>query len=225
LYAAYRFAEKLGCRFYLHGDVILDTRIPLNLKGFDEKGQPVTRNGRQFTTRGIQPFQNFPPGAVMWGKDNWKMYIGQLPKMGMNFLGLHTYMHDPEDDHVGDYGPNLNIWLGHEEDLNPDGTVDFAFDATFFHTQQGIIGWGKTNTGDLKGGANQLFPTDGYPSEIIGETYHHDQSGYINSFNNAAKMFSEVFSYATFGQRCRNRGGANGKRDTFCSTGSSPGSI
>jgi hypothetical protein len=196
LYATYRFAEKLGCRFYLHGDVIPDERIPLNLEGFDEMGQPLTRNGRQFTTRGIQPFQNFPPGAVMWGKDDWKMYIGQLPKMGMNFLGLHTYMHDPEDDHVGDYGPNLNIWLGHEEDLNPDGTVDFAFDATFFHTQQGIIGWGKTNTGDLKGGANQLFPTDGYPSEIIGETYHHDQSGYINSFNNAAKMFSEVFSYA-----------------------------
>ena len=196
LYATYRFAEKLGCRFYLHGDVIPDERIPLNLEGFDEMGQPLTRNGQQFTTRGIQPFQNFPPGAVMWGKDDWKMYIGQLPKMGMNFLGLHTYMHDPEDDHVGDYGPNLNIWLGHEEDLNPDGTVDFAFDATFFHTQQGIIGWGKTNTGDLKGGANQLFPTDGYPSEIIGETYHHDQSGYINSFNNAAKMFSEVFSYA-----------------------------
>jgi hypothetical protein len=196
LYAAYRFAEKLGCRFYLHGDVIPDERIPLSIIGFDEKGQPLTRNGRQFTTRGVQPFQNFPPGAVMWGKDDWKMYIGQLPKMGMNFLGLHTYMHDPEDDHVGDYGPNLNIWLGHEEDLNPDGTVDFAFDATFFHTQQGIIGWGKTNTSDIKGGASQLFPTDGYPSEIIGETYHYDQSGYINSFNKAAKMFSEVFSYA-----------------------------
>jgi hypothetical protein len=132
----------------------------------------------------------------MWGKEDWKMYIGQLPKMGMNFLGLHTYMHDPEDDHVGDYGPNLNIWLGHEEDLNPDGTVDFAFDATFFHTHQGIIGWGKTNTCDLTGGASQLFPSNGYPSEIIGETYHYDQSGYINSFNNAGKMFSEVFSYA-----------------------------
>jgi hypothetical protein len=196
LYAAYRFAEKLGCRFYLHGDVIPDKKISLDISGFDEQGQPVTINGRQWDTRGIQPFQNFPAGAVMWGKDDWKMYISQLPKMGMNFIGLHTYMADPEDDHVGDYGPNLNVWLGHEDDLNPDGTVDYAFNATFFHTHQDIIGWGKTNTSDLYGGTNQLFPTDGYPNEFIGETYHTDQSGYINSFNNAAKLFSEVFTYA-----------------------------
>jgi len=196
LYGAYRFAEKLGCRFYLHGDVIPDVRIPLNIQGYDEKGQPLTRNGRQFTIRGIQPFQNFPPGAVMWGKDDWKMYVAQLPKMGMNFVGLHTYMYDTEDDHVGDYGPTLNIWLGHEGDLNPDGTVNFAFDATFFHTHQGIIGWGKINTSDLVGGTSQLFPTDGYPSEIIGETYHHNQAGYTSSFNKAADLFHDVFNLA-----------------------------
>jgi hypothetical protein len=196
LYGAYRFAEKLGCRFYLHGDVIPDEKIALDLGSFDEKGQPVTRNGRQWATRGIQPFQNFPPGAVMWGREDWMMYIAQLPKMGMNFVGLHTYMHDPEDDHVGDYGPNLNIWLGHERDLNPDGTVDFAFDATFFHTLQGIIGWGKVPTRNLYGGSHMLFPTDGYPSEIIGEEYHRDQEGYTRSFNRAAALFREVFSYA-----------------------------
>lgn len=196
LFGAYRFAEKLGCRFYFHGDVIPDSKIELTLTGYDEKGQPVTKNRRQWTTRGIQPFQNFPAGAVMWGEDDWKMYITQLPKMGMNFVGLHTYMYDPEDDHVGDYGPNLNIWLGHEDDLNADGTVNFAFDATFFHTHQGIIGWGKTNTSDLVGGTSQLFPTDGYPSEIIGETYHHDQSGYTHSFDKAADLFSDVFTLA-----------------------------
>ncbi len=196
LYASYRFAEKLGCRFYLHGDVIPDKKISLDITDFDEQGQPVTKNGRQWETRGAQPFQNFPAGAVMWSQDDWKMYLSQLPKMGMNFVGLHTYMSDPEDDHVGDYGPNLNVWLGHEDDLNPDGTVDYAFNATFFHTHQDIIGWGKTNTSDLYGGTNQLFPTDGYPTEIIGETYHTDQRGYINSFNNAARLFSEVFSYA-----------------------------
>jgi hypothetical protein len=196
LYGAYRFAEKLGCRFYFHGDVIPDKKMVLKLDGFDEKGQPVTKNGRQWTTRGVQPFQNFPPGAVMWGKDDWKMYITQLPKMGMNFVGLHTYMYDPEDDHVGDYGPNLNIWLGHEDDLNMDGTVNFAFDATFFHTHQAIIGWGGTNTSDLVGGADRLFATDGYPSEIIGETYHKNQTGYTASFNKAGQLFSDVFKWA-----------------------------
>ncbi|MFO8001938.1 MAG: hypothetical protein R6U46_11890 [Marinilabilia sp.] len=156
----------------------------------------MTKNGHQWETRGIQPFQNFPAGAVMWDKDDWKMYISQLPKMGMNFVGLHTYMEDPEDEAVGDYGPTLNIWMGHEDDLNPDGTVDYAFDATFFHTHQEIIGWGKTNTSDLYGGTNQLFPTDGYPNEIIGEKYHTDQKGYIQSFNKAGDLFSSAFSLA-----------------------------
>lgn len=196
LYAAYRFAELMGCRFYLHGDVIPDKKIPLTLAEFDEQGQPTTKNGRQWKTRGIQPFQNFPPGAVMWGREDWKMHIAQLPKMGMNFIGLHTYMYDPEDDHVGDYGPNLNVWIGHENDLNTDGSVDFAYDATFFHSHQDIIGWGKTDPSDLVGGASRLFPTDGYPFEIIGEEYHSDQAGYTNSFNNAAALFKEVFSYA-----------------------------
>ena len=91
---------------------------------FDEQGQPTTKNGRQWQKRGIQPFQNFPAGSVMWGSEDWKMHIAQLPKMGMNFIGLHTYMSDPEDDHVGDYGPNLNVWIGHENDLNMDGSVD-----------------------------------------------------------------------------------------------------
>jgi hypothetical protein len=196
LYGAYRYAEKLDCRFYFHGDVIPDKKILFSITGYDEQGQPVTKDGRQWTTRGVQPFQNFPAGVVMWGKDDWKAAIQQLPKMGMNFIGLHTYMYDPEDDHVGDYGPNLNIWLGHEDDLNQDGSVNFAFDATFFHTHQGIIGWGKTNTSDLAGGASQLFPTDGYPSEIIGENYHTDQAGYTASFNKAAKLFKEVFALA-----------------------------
>lgn len=196
LYGAYRFAEKLGCRFYFHGDVIPDKQIKLDIDGFDEQGQPLTNKGNQLATRGVQPFQNFPPGAVMWTTEDWEMYITQLPKMGMNFIGLHTYMADPEDDHVGDYGPLLNIWLGHEGDLNPDGTVDFAYDATFFHTHQDIIGWGEVDAKEIPGGAGQLFPTDGYPPQIIGETYHHTQAGYTESFNKTADLFSEVFSLA-----------------------------
>jgi hypothetical protein len=70
LYGAYRFAEKLGCRFYFHGDVIPDEKIPLDITGFDEHGQPITKDGRQWTTRGVQPFQNFPAGVVMWGRDD-----------------------------------------------------------------------------------------------------------------------------------------------------------
>ena len=41
LYGAYAFAEKLGVRFYLHGDVIPDNRIPLRMPALDETRKPA----------------------------------------------------------------------------------------------------------------------------------------------------------------------------------------
>ena len=85
LYAAYQFAEQLGVRFYLHGDVIPDQQVPLKLTDVDQAGQPL------FKTRGIQPFHDFPEGPDWWDTDAYKAILAQLPKMRMNFFGLHTY--------------------------------------------------------------------------------------------------------------------------------------
>jgi len=41
LYAAYRFAEHLGVRFYMHGDTIPDERIALKIPDMDETGKPL----------------------------------------------------------------------------------------------------------------------------------------------------------------------------------------
>ncbi len=54
LYAAYRLAEHLGVRFYMHGDVVPERRITLKIPGLDEVGKPL------FDRRGIQPFHDFP---------------------------------------------------------------------------------------------------------------------------------------------------------------------
>lgn len=56
LYGAYRLAEHLGVRFYLHGDVVPDSQRALTLPMLDERGAPL------FQTRGIQPFHDFPEG-------------------------------------------------------------------------------------------------------------------------------------------------------------------
>jgi len=56
LYAAYRFAEHLGVRFYLHVDVIPDARTKWRIPDIDEIRRPL------FALRGIQPFHNFPEG-------------------------------------------------------------------------------------------------------------------------------------------------------------------
>ena len=50
----------------------------------DETRKPL------FELRGIQPFHDFPEGPDWWNRDGYKAVLGQLPKMGMNFFGLHT---------------------------------------------------------------------------------------------------------------------------------------
>jgi hypothetical protein len=99
LYGAYAFAEKLGVRFYLDGDVIPDTQIPFAIPPLDETQQPL------FELRGIQPFHDFPEGPDWWNTDDYLAYLSQLTKLRMNFLGLHCY---PE----GGVGPEPLVWIG-----------------------------------------------------------------------------------------------------------------
>ena len=79
LYGAYAFAEKLGVRFYLDGDVIPDTKVPFAIPALDETRQPL------FELRGIQPFHDFPEGPDWWNQDDYLVYLTQLAKLRMNF--------------------------------------------------------------------------------------------------------------------------------------------
>ena len=65
LYGAYAFIEKLGVRFYLHGDVIPDGKIPLVLPVLDETCQPL------FELRGINPWGCHPAGMDAWTADDY----------------------------------------------------------------------------------------------------------------------------------------------------------
>lgn len=85
LHAAYRYAALLGVGFDLAGDAIPDARIELDITGIDELGAP------RFSTRGIQPFHDFFQGPDLWNEDDYLLTIGQLPKLGLDFVGLHTY--------------------------------------------------------------------------------------------------------------------------------------
>ena len=104
LYAAYRLAEVLGVRFYLHGDVIPDEPMEWKLPDSGRAGAPL------FALRGIQPFHDFPEGPDWWNRDDYLAVIGQLPKLRMNFFGLHTY---PEER------PNAEptVWIGLPGDM------------------------------------------------------------------------------------------------------------
>ena len=85
LHGAYRFAEHLGVGFGLEGDVLPDAPVALALGGYDEVGVPLLE------TRGLLPFHDFPEGPDFWNTDDYLLVISQMPKLGLNFIGLHTY--------------------------------------------------------------------------------------------------------------------------------------
>ena len=151
LYGAYAFAEKLGVRFYLHGDVVPDGRIPFALPQLDETRAPF------FDLRGIQPFHDFAEGPDWWTQDDYLAHVSQLAKMRMNFLGLHCY---PEGL---PYAEPL-IWHGLPQDLADDGAVKFSYPAMWVTTDApgNVWRYASAKTSEFAGGASLLFPADDY---------------------------------------------------------------
>ena len=186
LYGAYRFAETLGVRFYLHGDVVPDDRIPFSLSAnLDERGKPL------FATRGIQPFHDFPEGPDWWSLDEYKAILSQLPKLGMNFFGLHTY---PEG------APNAEpgVWIGSPEDVGSDGAVRFAYPASWQNTLRGNWGYLPKKTGDYSRGASLLFERDDYGVDVM-NGYNPQPStpeGSVEVFNRAGSLLRGAFTHA-----------------------------
>jgi hypothetical protein len=188
LYAAYRFAEHMGVRFYLHGDTLPDERIDLAIPDLDDRGKPL------FETRGIQPFHDFPEGPDWWNTDDYKAIIAQLPKLRMNFFGLHTY---PQ----GGVGPEPVVWIGLPGDFDEDGSATFSYPARHFTTANVTGAWGyrPTKTEDYTFGAVRLFDRDDYgPDYMRGmNPWTELSSGKANElFNRMAHVLKGAFGYA-----------------------------
>jgi len=188
LYAAYRFAEHLGVRFYMHGDTIGDKRIALKMPKLDEKARPL------FNLRGIQPFHDFPEGPDWWNTDDYRAVIGQLPKMRMNFFGLHTY---PQ----GGVGPEPTVWIGMPGDFNTDGTVKFSYPSRHFATPNTAGSWGyqPAKTGDYTFGAAQMFECDDYGPDYMRGMNPWPQLSKEKAnelFNSMGETLKEAFEYA-----------------------------
>ncbi len=149
LYGAYRLVEQMGVRFYLHGDVIPDTPLPPAFAVSEEHGKPL------FDRRGIQPFHDFPEGPDWWNVDGYRAVLSQLPKMRMNFFGLHTY---PE----GGVGPEPLVWIGPPDDAWYDVFVRHSYPARHFTTLNGTWGYRAMKTGDYLFGASAMFDRNAF---------------------------------------------------------------
>ncbi|MFC1551857.1 malectin domain-containing carbohydrate-binding protein [Candidatus Latescibacterota bacterium] len=185
LFAAYRFAEHLGVRFFLHGDVIPDGKIKFELTDINQDAKPL------FELRGIQPFHDFPEGPDLWNADDYKAVFSQLPKLGMNFFGLHCY---PE----GGVGPEPSVWIGLAEDYNDDGTVNFSYPSRWFNTLLGSWGYAPEKTGDFVFGGGRLFEYDGFGSDVMREysPWPETPEEYNALFNTAGDLLEDSFDYA-----------------------------
>jgi hypothetical protein len=190
LYGAYAFAEKLGVRFDVSGDVIPDGKPPFAIPVLDETHEPI------FELRGLQPFHDFPEGPDWWTQDDWRMFIGQAVKMRMNFVGLHTYPF-----HNKDLGPEPTVWIGLPEDVNADGTVKVADHASWYttakHMPYGCYAPGKT--GDYCFGTAEVFPSDNYGPAINGPDdfpMPKTPEAKVAMINRSGAMLNTVFTEA-----------------------------
>lgn len=185
LYGAYRLAYHLGVRFYLHGDVIPDEKVPPVPPDVRETGRPL------FALRGIQPFHDFPEGPDWWDADGYKAVLAQLPKLGMNFFGLHTY---PQ----GHAGPEPTVWIGPQESLDSLGWVKAAYPARHFTTVSGTWGYRPDSTGQYGFGADHLFEAD-----IFGASYMDslapwppDSAACVRMFARMGGLLNATFTFA-----------------------------
>jgi hypothetical protein len=185
LYAAYRLAEALGVRFYLHGDVIPDEPMEWKLPDLDEHGQPL------FALRGIQPFHDFPEGPDWWNRDDYLAVIGQLPKLRMNFFGLHTY---PEER------PNAEptVWIGLADDIGERGEVKFSYPSSYMNTLRGNWGYAAEKTSDYVFGSAALFERDDFgPDVMFGFMPSPTTPEASNQvFERSAAMLRDAFTFA-----------------------------
>jgi hypothetical protein len=185
LYAAYQLAETLGVRFYLHGDVIPEERMDWKLPEVDVQGKPL------FALRGIQPFHDFPEGPDWWNRDDYLAVIGQLPKLRMNFFGLHTY---PEDR------PNAEptVWIGQSSELSERGRVKVSYPSSYMSTARGNWGYGQLKTSDYVLGTATLFERDDFGPEVMfGDMPAPTTPEACNQvFDRSAAMLRDAFAFA-----------------------------
>ena len=187
LYGAYALAEKLGVRFYLHGDVVPDRKIPFALPALDETRRPL------FALRGVNPWGSHPFGFDAWSGDDYKAVISQLAKMRMNFLGLHCY---PE----GHPYAEPTVWHGLAGDFDARGRVKAGYVSRYFNTLLAPAwgDYGAKKTSDYSFGGGLLFDRDDWAPAVL-EGYcplPQTPQGCNEVFNRTAAQFREAFTFA-----------------------------
>jgi hypothetical protein len=197
LHGAYRYAEHLGVGFDLAGDAIPDAKISLDITGLDEVGEPL------FEINGFLPFHDFFHGPDIWSTSDYKSFISQISKLGMNFIGLHTYptWSTTEEKTLDErQGPEPNVWIGLQGDYDENGDVSWSYPGYYRHTADPTRSWAHEalDTDEFGSGTSQLFDRNEWGSDIFGSTMPApgNMSAWNEVWNRSGAMFKESFGYA-----------------------------
>ena len=89
LNGTYALLEKLGCGFYISGDVLPDSRKWKGFDGWEMEDEPLT--GDRF----VFNWHNFLSGCTGWNLPDWQLWIDQANKMRYNGIMVHAYGKNP----------------------------------------------------------------------------------------------------------------------------------
>lgn len=89
LNATYALLEKLGCGFYISGDVFPKQKKWNGFEGWEMEDTPL------FGNRFLFKWHNFLSGCTGWNLEDWQMWIDQANKMRYNGIMVHAYGNNP----------------------------------------------------------------------------------------------------------------------------------
>lgn len=191
VYGAYKFLGSTGIGFDINEDIIPDEKLKIiDLSGFDKTYEP------SFALRGIQPFHDFPEGPDWWNENDYEAIITQLPKMGMNFFGFHTY---PASDNFGGWAKaEPMVWIGTKDQFNADGIVKAAYPVLHSNTNDSTWNYYPKKTSEFNLGASQIFETDNYGADYMKNisAWPHAEKENIQIIDKVGKLLHNSFSLA-----------------------------
>ena len=216
LYAVYTLAERLGARFDLHADVLPDPTAPGGLPLAHCSAAPLPIEEEEeaaaaaaavavptFEYRGLQPFHDFVEGPDWWDGDAYKHVIGQIAKMKMNFIGLHTYPYAPNTPTAtGKNEPT--VWVGLASELEGDGTIAVggggAYPTSYANTLRGEWAEAALPTSNYSFGTAELFESDCWappPQSTAADAcpYPTTAAAQVALFEAAADMLQAAFAH------------------------------
>jgi len=89
LNGTYALLEKLGCGFYISGDVLPEPKKWVGFDGWEMEDEPLTGDRFLFN------WHNFLSGCTGWNLPDWQLWIDQANKMRYNGIMVHAYGNNP----------------------------------------------------------------------------------------------------------------------------------